>query len=385
MVKIQSKEIVLVPIGEIKLNPKNRNRHSPEQIARLVKIFEYQGFRQPLTISNQSGLCVAGEGRYLAAKKLKAKELPCIFQDFDSPDQETAHGIADNAIQGQWMDLDFGSISADLGDLGPDFDPEWLGMKDFTIDVADKEWLTDEDAVPEHVEPRTKLGDIYKLGNHRLMCGDSAAVTSIDSLTEGETINALISDPPYGIDWDTDYTRFTGGVSQGRRNTGRIANDAEEFDPLPWLIYDSVVLFGANYFAKNLPMGTWLVWDKRFKNGTAFLSDAELAWMKGGKGVYVHSVTSQGFVRPEKIEHPTQKPIDVMVWCMEKAKAGVNVLEPFAGSGTTLIACEKTNRKCFAMEIEPKHCDVIVARWEQFTGQKAELMRSGNDDGGEHG
>jgi hypothetical protein len=136
--KIQSKEIVLVPISDIKLNPKNRNRHSPEQIARLVKIFEYQGFRQPLTISNQSGLCVAGEGRYLAAKKLKAKELPCIFQDFDSPDQETAHGIADNAIQGQWMDLDFGSISADLGDLGPDFDPEWLGMKDFTIDVADK-------------------------------------------------------------------------------------------------------------------------------------------------------------------------------------------------------------------------------------------------------
>jgi hypothetical protein len=128
---------VLVPIGDIKLNEKNRNRHSEEQINRLAKIISYQGFRNPLTISNQSGLCVAGEGRYLAAKKLGLTELPVCFQDFDDQDQETAHGIADNAIQGQWMDLDLSGINSDLIELGPDFNIENLGMKNFMLDLSD--------------------------------------------------------------------------------------------------------------------------------------------------------------------------------------------------------------------------------------------------------
>lgn len=371
--KIQCDYKKLVPLQELKPHPRNRNTHPTDQIARLARVIEYQGFRHPIIVSNLSGFIVAGHGRLAAAQKLGLKEAPVDYQDFESEEQEYAFLVSDNAVA-LWAELDFSGINADLGDLGPNFDLDLLGIKNLKIDVADKDGLTDEDAIPEHVEPKTKLGDIYRLGNHRLMCGDSSAITSIDQLTDGAKIDAVISDPPYGIDWDTDYTRFTGGVSPGRKNSTRIANDAEEFDPLPWLIYDSVVLFGANYFARNLPIGTWLVWDKRFANGTAFLSDAEMAWMKGGKGIYIHSITSQGFVRPEKVNHPTQKPVDLMVWCMEKAKAGKSVLEPFAGSGTTLLACEKTERNCYAFELEPKYCDVIVARWEAFTGQKAELL-----------
>lgn len=308
----------------------------------------------------------------MAARHLKWLEAPVSFQNYESDEQEYADVQSDNAIA-SWAELDLSGINFDLQELGPDFNIDLLGIKNFVLEPADKAQC-DEDEVPEHVEPKTKLGDLYQLGRHRLLCGDSAATTDLDRLLSGEPVDAVISDPPYGINWDTDYTRFTGGVADTRKNSGRIANDSEEFDPLPWLIYDSVVLFGANYFAKNLPVGTWLIWDKRFKNGEAFLSDAEMAWMKGGTGVYIQSITSQGFVRPEKINHPTQKPVDLMVWCMEKAKAGNVVLEPYAGSGTTLLACEKTNRKCFAVEIEPKYCDVIVARFERYSGQKAELI-----------
>ncbi len=192
----------------------------------------------------------------------------------------------------------------------------------------------------------------------------------------GEKPEACISDPPYGINFDTDYTRITHKSIQAQeKNYPKVRNDDKEFDPRPYLNYKSVVLFGANYFAEHLPIGTWLVWDKRHSNGTAWLSDAELAWMKGGTGVHIKAITCQGFVRPEKAEHPTQKPIELMAWCIEKSKAGELIFDPFLGSGTTLMACEQMNKHCFGCEIEPKYVDVIIRRWEKMSGQKAVLEK----------
>lgn len=133
---IRSKSIVMVPIDQIKLNPKNRNKHPREQIDRLVEIIRYQGFRRPVSISNQTGFLSCGEGRYLAAKELGLKEIPAIMQDYDSQDQEYADGVADNAID-KWAELDFAGINEDMADLGPDLDIEMLGIKDFGLDPGE--------------------------------------------------------------------------------------------------------------------------------------------------------------------------------------------------------------------------------------------------------
>jgi len=135
-VQIQAKDIVLVPIGEIKLNPKNRNKHPKEQIDRLADIIKYQGFRRPVTISNRSGTLSCGEGRYLAAKKLKMTHIPATYQDYDSEEQEYADGIADNALD-KWAELDLSGINVDLAELGPDFDINLLGLKDFVLDMSE--------------------------------------------------------------------------------------------------------------------------------------------------------------------------------------------------------------------------------------------------------
>jgi hypothetical protein len=135
---IKVKDVKLVPIDKLKENPNNRNKHTEEQIDRLAKLIEYQGFRDPIIVSNRSGFIVAGHGRYAAARKLGLKKLPVLHQSFESDEQETAFGISHNAIA-EWAELDFSGINVDIQDMGPDFDIEMLGIKNFTIDVADKE------------------------------------------------------------------------------------------------------------------------------------------------------------------------------------------------------------------------------------------------------
>lgn len=183
--------------------------------------------------------------------------------------------------------------------------------------------------------------------------------------------DAVVSDPPYGIDWDTDYRRFTTGFDVPRTNHTPIANDAKPFDPTPWLGFKTVVLFGATCYAARLPLGSWLVWDKRFANGKAFLADGEAAWMNRGHGLYIYSETAQGFVRKEPIEHPTQKPVGVMTWCMDKAKVpeGATVLDPYMGSGTTGIACIRTGRRFVGIEIDAGHFATARARLERELAQ----------------
>lgn len=206
-----------------------------------------------------------------------------------------------------------------------------------------------------------------------LYAGDCAEIAPAIS-----GVDALISDPPYGMSWNTNSRRFTGGVNNvrrykedGRDDFGEIANDAAPFDPTPWLAYPRIVLFGANHFAAALPVRTWLVWVKRSPElYGSFLSDAELAWMKGGHGVYCHEEQFPPPSRmlesrtPGRTAHPTQKPIALMSWCMERAKVPPDalVLDPYAGSGSTGDAALRSGRRFAGIELDPRYLDIAARR-----------------------
>lgn len=182
-----------------------------------------------------------------------------------------------------------------------------------------------------------------------------------------KSIDAIVSDPPYGISWDTDYRRFSGGVSENRRRHRPVANDAKPFDPTPWIAFSRVILWGANCYAGTLPIGSWLIWDKRYKDGQAFLTDAELAWMKGGHGTYIFAETCQGFLRPEPAVHPTQKPVSVMRWCIQKLKLKPNslIVDPYCGSGSTGIAALQEGHRFIGIDLDGDYTRIAQCRIER--------------------
>ena len=382
MITQRATDIRMVPVSEIKPRPDNRNSHPAEQIDRLAKIIEYQGFRDPLIVSNRSGLLVSGHGRIMAAKKLGLTEVPVTYQDFDSDEQEYAAMVSENSIA-SWAELDLSGINSDLGDLGPDFDIDLLGLKDFTIDVAEQN-ENDPDETPEApAEPKSKLGDVWTLGNHRLLCGDSTSIDAVEKLMNGEKADMVFTDPPYGMNLDTDYSKMGSGTGKSHE---RVKGDGDDFTPeLISTIFaaapdaQEVFMWGADYYAEHIPNknhGAWLVWDKRSNPdeigkmdgqlGSAF----ELCWSKKKhKRDMVRLSRPTSFWRgDESPVHPTQKPVALIEWFFERY-GHPRVLDLFGGSGSTLIACENTGRKCFMSELDPKYCDVILARFAKYSGK----------------
>lgn len=382
----------LIDPRTLKDHPKNRNKHSADQIERLAKLYSYHGVRHPIIVSNKSHCIVAGHGRKLAAIKAGIKEMPVVFQDFDTTEAEYAFIQADNAIA-LWAELDLSAINMDIGDLGPNFDIDLLGIKDFVIEPADK-FQGDEDAVPEVKESICKLGDLWVLGNHRLLCGDSTVKENIDRLMNGEKADMVFTDPPYGMNLETDYTKLpTGNANSKReglvnRRHKSVIGDNKPFDPahLLEMPVDEVFIWGGDYFAQRLPdTGSWICWDKT--GGTDSLQEMfgsafELCWSKQKhkrriarvvwKGVCGHIKKDDG---DQKV-HPTMKPVKLAEWFFNHwGKETKLVWDGYLGSGSTLIACEKTQRKCYGMEIDPHYCDVIIKRWETYTGKKACLVQ----------
>lgn len=216
------------------------------------------------------------------------------------------------------------------------------------------------------------MSRIETIGSATLYLGDCREI--LPNVEAG----AVVTDPPYGMNWNTDSTRFTGGQRQvgrgeGRSDWGDIKQDAEPFDPAPWLDFPECIVWGSNHYAQRLPIGTTLVWMKKAPHlfGT-FLSDAEIGWMKGGHGVYMHF---EQFPPPSrmaenggKTAHPTQKPIGLMSWCILKTKSQT-ILDPFMGSGTTGVAAIRRGRKFIGMELEAKYFDVACKRIEEANSQ----------------
>lgn len=401
--KIHCVHSELVPVETLKPHPKNRNVHPPEQIERLAKILAYQGVRAPIVVSNLSKCMVKGHGTLMAIKKNGWTQAPVVYQDFEDEAQEYAFVQSDNAVA-SWAELDLSGINSDLGELGPEFDVDLLGIKDFEIEVADK-FQGDPDEIPEvPEEPKTKLGDIYQLGAHRLMCGDSTSIDAVERLMNGELANMVWTDPPYGMNLDTQYSKAgwkaQGGKPDSRgRDYSKIIGDDQDFDPCIVLGYfdycKEIFLWGADHYYWALPKGgAWIIWDKRRSDNfevketvdNIFGSHFEACWTKQKHRREIYRIyrvfgASEG-VGEERHKggtaihyHPTQKPTALFERVCKDIQAHL-VVDLFGGSGSTLIACEKTNRKCFMMELHPKYCDVIVARWEKYTGKNAELLTS---------
>lgn len=381
----------LVRVSELKEHPKNRNVHPQDQIDRLAKILKYQGWRAPVKVSKRSGLITAGHGRLMAARHAGWKEVPVNFQDYDSDEQEYADLQADNAIA-LWADLDLSGINADLGDLGPDFDIDMLGMKDFELVIGDTlDPQCDEDEVPEFVEPKSKLGDIYQLGRHRLMCGDSTSIDAVEKLMNGEKADMVFTDPPYGVSYQSNMRTKSAKFDV-------IENDdvilTEWINVLPavssgWVFVWTTWKVLPEWLEATSPLGAMsnmIIWDKGGGGigdlEKTFSTDYEIALVfnRGAAitGKRLGSVWSIGKDRPGDYIHPTQKPVELGQMALENCtRAGGFVLDLFGGSGSTLIACEKTNRNCYMMELDPKYVDIILARWERYTGKQAELVPHG--------
>lgn len=276
-----------------------------------------------------------------------------------------------------------------------------FGEFDFGFDISvfnEPEEVTEDNYTEENVEPRTKLGDMYQLGEHRLICGDCTDVTVIDRLMDGEKAELLLTDPPYGIEivavnnkvgGDKPIT-IKGAVHGGGKN--RVIQKSNEYSPIigddttetamanyevALTRTDNQIIFGGNYFTDFLPpLRCWIVWDKQNSGNFA---DAELAWTSFDKGVKLYHFMWNGLAREgsRKVEgkkrvHPTQKPVGMLGEILKDfSEEGNSILDCFGGSGSTMIACEQLNRKCFMCELDPHYCDVIIDRWEKLTGKKA--------------
>lgn len=403
-------ELQIVYLSPDELTPyeNNTRKHAPVDIEQIKESILQDGFNDPIGIWGEENIIVEGHGRHIASKELHLDKVPCIRLDHLTDDQRRDYAIRHNrtAELSQW---DFDTLSQELAQLeieGHDFS----GLNfDFDFDeltTRDSSQGTEETETPElPKEPKAKLGDIYKLGDHRLMCGDSTSLDNINSLLCGEKIDMIYTDPPYGMDLDTDFSSMKNhldfakdkGFAHGRKYDQGIVDEftPEMIKTIFQIKSDEVFLWGADYYSELLPNrndGSWVVWDKRangnddieedYASDKMYGSCFELCWSKKRHKRDIARVKWAGVFGTEqepdkKRFHPTQKPVSLSMWFIERfSKEGQHILDLFGGSGSTLLACEQSSRECFMMELDPRYVDVIIERWENLTGQKAVKISS---------
>lgn len=378
-----SLSIDYVPTADLLPYAMNSRTHSDEQVAQIAASIKEFGFTNPILIDDQETI-IAGHGRLMAAKKLKLSEVPTITLEGLTEAQKKAYVIADNklALNAGW---DTEALTAELRRLQElEFDLDLIGFDSDELaqllEPEQVEGLTDEDDVPDAPEtPKTVEGDIWVLGNHRLMCGDSTSIDSVDKLMDGEKVDCVYTDPPYGI--EIVKKGHVGGGKLAKVGTYAPVENDDSIDVAVQAIqviqtFDAKVqiIWGGNYYAQNLANSScWIVWDKE---NTGNFADCELAWTNQQTAVRKFAHMWNGMLkaseRGQKRCHPTQKPVALAEWCFDEyAQDCMTVCDLFGGSGSTLIACE-TKQKCgFIMELSPSYCDVIIKRWQDYTGKKA--------------
>jgi DNA modification methylase len=381
-------------IERILINKLKPATYNPRQITKkqyndLKESIDRFGLVDPIIINKNGNIVIGGHQRLKICKELKYKYVDCVVLDLNK-EQERELNIRLNKSGGEW-DMDILANEFDIEEL-----KEW-GFKDiefgFNIDKI-TEGNTEDDHIPEVKESRVKLGDVWELGNHRLMCGDSTKESDVEKLMNGQKADMVFTDPPYGMNLDTDYSdmnsKLTG--SKGGNKYNKVIGDNNDFKPeLITTIFKNfdyckeVFIWGADYFAEyieNKNNGSWIVWDKRLDESAdkMYGSCFEMCWSKNKHKREIARIKWAGIFGMEKEHdkkrvHPTQKPMLLTEWFFNKWGKGLSIIvDLFLGSGSTLIACEKTNRICYGMELDTKYCDVIIERWEQFTGQKAKKL-----------
>lgn len=376
-------------------NPRQWTQTQLDQIARSIEetpeLLEARG----LIVYPHNGkyVILGGNMRFSALRKLNAVDAPCYVIDAGVGVEKLREiVIKDNGSFGDW-DMDMLANEWDdlpLCDWGvPAWEPAAIADS-----VSAKEVEEDDfDETKDHIEVRCKRGDVWQLGDHRLMCGDSIDLEDVKRLMGGVKADMVLSDPPYGMFLNTDFSSCIGSLGRKKKTRGnkydKVIGDNDDFTPeLITTFFENfsyckeMFLFGADYFTELLESkndGSWLVWDKRKESqADAIGSEFELVWSKNKhkRRVLRHDwfgfLSTQNSADARNRVHPTQKPISLLVDIIEQwGKDSEHIVDLYGGSGSTLIAAEQTGKKSFLMEIDPQYCDVIIARWEKFTGKQA--------------
>ena len=382
--------ITNIPLKNLKPYENNprKNDDAVKYVAESIKEF---GFKVPIVI-DKNNVIVAGHTRYKAAKKLKMSEVPCIIADDLTDEQIKAFRLADNKVaeKAEW---DFDLLNAELDDI-IDLDMELFGFEDALQDDAE-EAVEDEFEVELPPEPKSKLGDIYQLGNNRLMCGDSTVLKDVEKLMGGEQADMLLTDPPYNVNYEgkTKDKLKIKNDQMGNDNFRQFLTDA--FSNADMVMKPGAVFYiwhadseGYNFWGACFDAG-WtvrqcLIWNKNSmvmgRQDYQWKHEPCLYGWKEGAGHLWASDRKQttviNFDKPTRNDmHPTMKPIPLFDYQIKNnTKGGDVVLDLFGGSGTTIMACEQNGRRGYSMEYDPRYVDVIVDRWEKFTGAKAVLL-----------
>lgn len=384
-------EYKMVSVADLIPYARNSRTHSDEQVAKIASSIKEFGFLNPVITDGENGI-VAGHGRIMAAKKLGISEVPCIEASHLTDAQKRAYVIADNrlALDAGWDDE---MLRVEFDELkGLDFDLSLTGFNAdeidalFPVDVTDG--LTDEDAVPEAPEtPVTVEGDVWVLGRHRLMCGDSTSIDAVEKLMDGRKADMVFTDPPYGVDYEGINNDDRAGLDGLLRGAFSSYLATSKSGAAIYVFHsDKCADIFHNVFREFFHFSSMVIWAKNSLtlSRTDYQSQHEpciYGWMKGGSHTFYGDRKQVSVWRfdKERVEgHTTPKPVGLIERALENSsKGGDLVSDLFGGSGSTLIACEKTARDCRMMELDPKYCDVIIKRWQDFTGEKAVHAESG--------
>lgn len=360
---------------------KNAKKHDKRQINNVAESIKQYGFVQPIVV-DRDGVIVIGHCRALAAKKLGVEEVPCVCVDDLTPEQVNALRLVDN--KSNESDWDFDLLADELPDLDLSaFDFDWGLPEDQQEEVIEDM----APAVDEENDPVAKPRDIWKLGEHRLMCGDSTSIDAVEALMGGQMADMVFTDPPYGYSYQSN-------MREKSKKFDVLENDDKILDFFPnirlvcngfvficttWKVLDKwLPLFKQYHDLTNM-----IIWDKGgggigdLKH--TFSTDYEVILCSNNgreiKGKRIGSVWNIPKDSANEYAHPTQKPVKLSEFAIRNTtERGGTVLDLFGGSGSTLIACEQLDRRCCMMELDPRYCDVIIKRWEQFTGEKAVLL-----------
>ena len=383
---------------------RNSRTHTDEQVAQIAGSIREFGWTNPVLIDGDAGI-IAGHGRVLAAQRLGLKEVPTIQLDHMTEAQRRAYVIADNklALNAGW---DNALLKIELGELqGLEFDLALMGFDQAELEAllapAATEGLTDPDETPEPpAQPVTVLGDVWLLAAHRIVCGDSTTVEAVDACLNGVKPHLMVTDPPYGVEYDADWRNKAlraDGSADGGRAIGKVENDDKADWSEAWALFpgDVAYVWHAGLFASTVATSL---------ETAGFKLRSQIIWKKSnfaiGRGDYHwhhepcwYAVRGTGhwagdrkqstiweIAKPQKSEtgHSTQKPVECMKRPIENnSSPGQAVYEPFSGSGTTIIAGEMTGRCVHAIELSPAYVDVAVTRWQEFTGKTATLEGDG--------
>lgn len=392
-------------VAELVPYARNARTHSEQQVAQIAASIREWGWTNPVLVDESGGI-IAGHGRVLAARKLGIDAVPVMVASGWTEAQRRAYVLADNklALNAGW---DEDLLRIELGELAQDgFD---LGLTGFGDDelaelMADRtEGLTDPDDAPEPpVNPVTRLGDVWLLGKHRIICGDSTKAEDVEKLLGDVQPHLMVTDPPYGVEYDANWRNEVdrkNGKPYGARAIGKVENDEKADWREAWALFpgDVTYVWHADRHASDVQRGleecgfqmrAQLIWAK---NNIAISRghyhwQHEPCWYAVRKGAVGHwkgdrkQTTLWKIDKPMKSEtgHSTQKPVECMQRPIENnSSPGQAIYEPFSGSGTTIIAAEMTGRHCYAIELNPAYVDVAVQRWQAFTGKDATLEGDG--------